>query len=88
METHRDDTDFLKHDEEMRQAYYILLALCREYSIEMSENKDLKNEYLQKIRQIKNDMKCLEKSELIYKVNSLYLPLLKQMEEKHYPSQK
>ncbi|MBR6409223.1 MAG: hypothetical protein IKS23_03165 [Alphaproteobacteria bacterium] len=88
MEIYRDDIEALKHDEEVKQAYDIMLALCREYSVEIMQQPETQNEYRQKIKQIKNDIKQLDRVELIRKVNSLYLPLLKKMEQKHYPSEK
>ena len=84
METDRDDVKSLQRDEEMEQVYYVMLSLCREYSIDMMQNPDHKEECLQKLRQIKNDMKYLERTALVKKVNTYYLPLLKQMSQKHY----
>ena len=71
------------HDIELEHAYFVMLSLYREYSIEMLQNLAPKQECLAKMRAIKEDMKHLEHPQLLNKVEKLYTPLLKQMEHKH-----
>ena len=84
MENHRDDIAQLNRDFELEEAYYILLSLCREYSIEMTKGYITKEECFAKLKQIRNDMKQLERQALINKTDTLYQPMLQAMEKKHY----
>lgn len=65
----------------MEQAYYILLSLCREYSLKMINNIITKEECFAKIKQIREDIKQLDKQELIRKTNKLYRPMLQMLKD-------
>ena len=65
----------------MEQAYYILLLLCREYSLKMINNIITKEECFAKIKQIREDIKQLDKQELIRKTNKLYRPMLQMLKD-------
>lgn len=84
MENHRDNIEQLNRDFQLEEVYYILLSLCREYSIEMTQGHITKEDCFAKIRQIKNDMKQLDRQALINKTDILYQPMLQAMEKKHY----
>ena len=88
MENRRDNiTEDIKQftqDAKMEEIYYILLSLCREYSLELMNGLITKDDCFAKLKQIKSDMKQLDKQELINKTNSLYYPTLKTLEKKHY----
>lgn len=82
MESTGDDLTKARRDDKMEQAYYILLSLCREYSVAMINKKIAKDECLSQIKQIRNDMKQLDKDELLNKVDKFYAPLLTQLRNK------
>ena len=63
-------------------AHYIMLSLYREYSILMMKNASNKDEYVAKMRQIKNDIKYLNKVELIEKSDKFYKKILQNMKSK------
>lgn len=88
MENSRDniaeDIKQLDQDAKMEEIYYVLLSLCREYSLAMMDGKISKDDCFDKLKQIKTDMKQLDKQELINKTNSLYYPTLKNLEKQHY----
>lgn len=81
MENNREVIKELEHNDEMEQAYYILLSLCREYSLKMINNIITKEECYAKIKQIREDIKQLDKQELIRKTNKLYRPMLQMLKD-------
>lgn len=66
----------------IESAHYIMLSLYREYSILMLKNGAKKDEYAAKMRQIKNDIKYLNKVELIEKSNKFYRKILQSLMSK------
>ena len=81
MENNREVIKELEHNDEMEQAYCILLLLCREYSLKMINNIITKEECFAKIKQIREDIKQLDKQELIRKTNKLYRPMLQMLKD-------
>ena len=66
----------------IEMAHYIMLSLYREYSVLMMKNSSEKEEYITKMRQIKNDIKYLNKVELVEKANKFYKKILQNMKNK------
>ncbi len=66
----------------IEMAHYIMLSLYREYSVLMMKNSSGKEEYITKMRQIKNDIKYLNKVELVEKANKFYKKILQNMKNK------
>ena len=72
-----------KNEQEIKDiemAHFIMLSLYREYSKCLLKYPQQKNEYITKMRQIKQDLRHLTRQELINKAQTLYLKTLKNME--------
>ncbi len=80
----RNDINQLEQDAKMEEIYYILLSLCREYSLEMMNGAITQEDCYTKLKMIKNDMKQLDKQELMNKTKQIYQPILKKLKKKHY----
>lgn len=80
----RNDITQLEQDAKMEEIYYILLSLCREYSLEMMNGVITQEDCYTKLKMIKNDMKQLDKQELMNKTKQIYQPILKKLKKKHY----
>lgn len=81
MVNNQENVEEFEYDKEIEQAYYVLLSLCREYSIKMTNNIISKEECFAEIKQIREDIKQLDKQELIRKTNSFYRPLLQMLKD-------
>ncbi len=81
MEDHRDDVAQLNRDFELEEVYYVLLSLCSKYSLAMTKGYISKEECFAKIKQIRNDMKQLERQALINKTDTVYQPMLQAIEQ-------
>ncbi len=84
MESYQNDINQLEQDAKMEDIYYILLSLCREYSLEMMNGSITQEDCYSKLKMIKNDMKQLDKQELMNKTKQIYQPILKKLKKKHY----
>ncbi len=60
-------------------AHFILLSLYREYSKHLLNNIGDKDDCILKMRGIKHDIRYLTGNELITKAQTLYLPILQNM---------
>jgi len=78
--------DIAKHENEIAQiemANFILLSLYREYSIALLKRPSDKKIYINRMRQIKYDIKHLSSKELLHKVRTLYKPILQKIEHRN-----
>lgn len=64
---------------DIETANFILLSLYREYSVRMLNNPSVKDDCINKMRQIKYDLRHLTRKELLVKVEKLYKPVLQKM---------
>ena len=77
--------DMIANENEIQNiedAHFVLLSLYREYSVRLLKNASAKEDCITKMRQIKKDMRYLDKQELLNKVRNIYIPLIKSMIKK------
>ncbi len=78
--------DMISNENEIQNiedAHFVLLSLYREYSVRLLKNASAKEDCITKMRQIKKDMRYLDKQELLNKVRNIYIPLIKSMIKEH-----
>ncbi len=78
--------DMIANENEIQNiedAHFVLLSLYREYSVRLLKNASAKEDCITKMRQIKKDMRYLDKQELLNKVRNIYIPLIKSMTKEH-----
>ena len=78
--------DMIANENEIQNiedAHFVLLSLYREYSVRLLKNASAKEDCITKMRQIKKDMRYLDKQELLNKVRNIYIPLIKSMIKEH-----
>ena len=78
--------DMISNENEIQNiedAHFVLLSLYREYSVRLLKNASAKEDCITKMRQIKKDMRYLDKQELLNKVRNIYIPLIKSMTKEH-----
>lgn len=69
---------------DIETANFILLSLYREYSVRLLNNPSAKDDCINKMRQIKYDLRHLTRKELLVKAEKLYKPILQKMGENKY----
>lgn len=80
MANNRVDIDLKEQQiQNIENANFVLLSLYREYSIKLLNGHLSKEDCISKMKQIKKDIKYLDKQELISKVKYVYIPILKQL---------
>ena len=78
MEKQTDIVDKVEH------AYFIILSLCRELYIRISNNHEKSESYQAMVIKLKKEMQFLDKTQLVLKAETIYAPLLKElMDEKN-----
>ena len=65
--------------QQVENAYFIMLSLCRELYLCVGRNPEKSEEYLAKTAALKKDMRYKDKPQLIAKAQQVYAPQLKKL---------